>query len=92
MIVIYHDVGLAVTLHHLYDILASLSLPLAMLVCPIGYKGTVAHVCLLNLIAQLDTHNLCEQTVLHLTDIACLVGLSIGQKTKFNHLLVGKVV
>ena len=57
-----------------------------------GDEGTVAHVCLLNLTARLDTDELSQQAVHHVAVVLRLICLPMRQQAQFHQLVVRHIV
>ena len=79
--------GLAIALHQ-FDYVVGL----AVLIGPAGDELTVTHVGLLYGSTRLDAHELCHQTIHHLSVVLSLVCLGIGEQSQFHHLGVAQVV
>ena len=87
LVIINFNVGLAVLLEHFNYIVS-----LAVFVAPARNESTVAHVGFLDVLAFQYSGQLGDKSIADIAVVFCLVGFLVGQKSEFNHLVVGKVV
>ena len=94
VVVVDLDIGLAVTLGEAECRFTSVLIGILLGQCkgPIGDKCTVAHMCLLQVIAWLNANQLSHQAVHHLLIVSSLVSIGIGHNTKLDELGIRHII
>ena len=87
LVVVHLHISLSVSFHEFHHLLG-----LTLLVAPVSNQCTIAHVCLLDVVAQTDSHQLRHQSVHHVGIVLSLVSLTIRSQTQFLHLRVSQVI
>ena len=85
LVVIYLDVVLAISLCYLYD-------TIGMLITPVGYQCTIAHVGFLYVVSKLNANILGHHAIHDVGVVIRLISLFIRRQAQFHEFLVSYIV